>query len=72
LLLALGVWFIVDGVRKSSLKPVNGGMILVILVIVARFFDSDLGLMERGLAFVVIGAGFFLTNLLLHRKWRAQ
>ena len=72
LLSILGIVFIVDGVGKFNLRLVNGGMFLLILVIAARFFDSELGLMERGIAFVVIGAGFILTNLLLHKKWRAR
>jgi len=72
LLAALGVFFIVTGVGKNNLKTLNIGMFLIVFVIVARFFDSGLGLLERGVAFVVIGAGFFLTNLLLYRKWRAK
>jgi len=59
-------------VTGYSLKLVNGGMLLLIFVIIARFFDSDLGLMERGIAFVLIGAGFIVTNLLLYKKWRVR
>ena len=72
LLAALGIWLIFNGVTGYSLKLVNGGMLLLIFVIIARFFDSDLGLMERGIAFVLIGAGFIVTNLLLYKKWRVR
>jgi len=72
LLAALGIWFIVAGVRSSGLKFVNCGMLLIIFVIIILFFDSGLGLMERGIAFVAIGTGFILTNLLLYKKWRAR
>jgi len=49
--------------------PLRGGSLL-------KLFDEskrwvELGLMERGTAFVAIGAGFFCTNFILHKKWRA-
>ncbi|MCL2678176.1 MAG: DUF2157 domain-containing protein [Clostridiales bacterium] len=72
LLVALGVWFIATSVKVTSLKRVNYGMLLLVFVIAARFFDSNLGLLERGIAFIAVGAGFILTNLLLHKKWRAR
>ena len=72
LLVALGVWFMVDGVRKFSIRVVNLGMLILICVIILRFFDSSLGLAERGVAFIITGAGFIGTNILLKRRWRAR
>jgi len=72
LLAAAGVWLIVLGIKNIKMKTVNYGMLLVVFVILARFFDSGLGLMERGVAFVVIGVGFFLTNYLLYKRWRPK
>jgi uncharacterized membrane protein len=72
LLAALGIWLIIDGVGKEKMRVVNYGMLLLISVILARFFDSDLGLAVRGLAFIIIGAGFIAANVLLHRRWKTQ
>jgi uncharacterized membrane protein len=68
LLAVLSIWFIAVGVRNLNIKVVNYGMLLLIFLIAMRFFDSGLGLMERGVAFIVIGLGFILANLLLYRK----
>ncbi|MCL2108796.1 MAG: DUF2157 domain-containing protein [Oscillospiraceae bacterium] len=70
LLLALGVWFIATGAKKYSFRYVNCGMLIIISFIIARFFDIELDLMTRGIVFIIIGAGFMLTNFMLHKKWR--
>ena len=67
-LLALGVGMLMAGVRAQSLARVNGGMLVLASVILCRFFDSDLGFAARGVAFVVLGAGFLAVNLVLMRK----
>jgi len=72
LLLALGIALIAFGGKAYSLKRVNCGMLTVIAVIVARFFDSGLELFGRGIAFVLIGACFIATNFVLHKKWRSK
>jgi hypothetical protein len=71
-LLALGVSEIAAGVRHDSLRRTNAGMALLSALLVARFFDADLGLVLRGVAFIVVGAGFFLTNLFLVRRRRTS
>ena len=71
-LLALALHELVGGFRTRRSGQVNGGMLLLSALIVARFFDSDLDFLLRGLVFILLGIGFFVVNLvLLRRKGRA-
>lgn len=67
-LLAVGVATVVAGVRDKRLGVVNGGMLVLAVLIIARFFDSDLDFLVRGLAFVAVGVGFLVTNLFLLKR----
>jgi uncharacterized membrane protein len=71
-LFALGLVTIIAGIRNSQLGTVNAGMLVLAALIVARFFDSDLGFVIRGLAFILVGIGFFVTNWIITRKINAS
>jgi dipeptide/tripeptide permease len=47
----------------------NGGLLITAGMIVARFFDSDLPFLIRGITFIVLGIGFLATNLVLLRRY---
>lgn len=67
-MLALGLFTIVAGIRGGRLATLNGGMVILTAVLVARFFDSDLGFIARGVAFILIGTGFLAANLVMVKK----
>lgn len=67
-LVVLGVTTVVTGVADNSLARTNAGLAILSVVIVARFFDSDLDFVLRGLAFIALGIGFFAANYLLVRR----
>jgi hypothetical protein len=67
-LFALGLTTTITGIRNGHLGTVNAGMLILAALIVARFFDSDLGFVIRGLAFISVGIGFLLTNWVIIRK----
>ncbi|MCI0693292.1 DUF2157 domain-containing protein [candidate division KSB1 bacterium] len=67
-LFALGLATTISGIRNGHLGTVNAGMLILAALIVARFFDSDLGFVIRGLAFILVGMGFLLTNWIIIRK----
>lgn len=72
-LCALGIGTLVIGLKERKLSVVNTGMAVLSSVIWCRFFDADLGFVQRGVAFIAIGIGFLATNLLmLHWKGDAQ
>lgn len=67
-LFALGLATTIGGIRNGHLGTVNAGMLILAALIVARFFDGDLGFIIRGLAFILVGIGFLLTNWMIIRK----
>ena len=38
------------------------------VLVLARFFDSDFSFVARAIGFIVIGVGFILTNVVLFKK----
>ncbi len=66
--LALGILYIVLGCRSLRLRQMNGGMFLLSLLIVTRFFDDEFGFLARGISFIILGAAFLTANLIIARK----
>jgi len=67
-LLGLSIYLIMLGIRTNKLGTVNTGMLVLAALILARFFDSDMDFLVKGLVFIVLGAGFLLTNVRLVRQ----
>jgi uncharacterized membrane protein len=72
-MLFLGIMYIVMGCRNSKLRQLNGGMAILSLLLVTRFFDADFGYLARGIVFIVLGASFLTVNLVMvHRKRQTE
>ncbi|MFA5272374.1 MAG: DUF2157 domain-containing protein [Candidatus Omnitrophota bacterium] len=69
-LLILSVSHIMLGIRRNSLPMVNIGMLMLAILIIARFFDSEINFIMKGLVFIAIGIGFLVTNVFLVRQKR--
>jgi hypothetical protein len=69
-LLVLSVSQIMLGIRNNSLPTVNMGMLMLSILIIARFFDSEINFIIKGLVFIAIGIGFLVTNVSLVRQKR--
>ncbi|KAA5826189.1 DUF2157 domain-containing protein [Algibacter amylolyticus] len=68
LILALGVIAIKIGADKFHFGVLNYGLLIITALIVCRFFDTDMSFVVRGLLFVSVGVGFFLTNYIMLKK----
>ncbi len=69
LIFALGLVTIKIGTDKFHFGILNYGLLIITALVVCRFFDTDLSYVIRGLLFVSVGLGFFLTNyVMLKRK----
>jgi len=66
--LALGVTTLWAGLSKANLAIANVGMAIIALLIVTRFFDSDLSFVVRGLGFIAVGTVFLIANVVLARR----
>ncbi|MFC1576841.1 DUF2157 domain-containing protein [Candidatus Omnitrophota bacterium] len=67
-LFGLSVSRIVSGIRDSNLGIINTGMLMLAILIIARFFDSDINFIFKGLVFIMVGIGFLATNAALFRR----
>ncbi|MDR0747309.1 MAG: DUF2157 domain-containing protein [Helicobacteraceae bacterium] len=67
-----GVVLLVFGARQNSLVQANQGLILIVILTFIKFFDSDLSLLYKGIAFVLIGIGFFSTNVVIKKLMRER
>jgi uncharacterized membrane protein len=65
-----GVFTIRDGARQNKLSILNYGLLILTLLIVCRFFDTDMSFVARGLLFIAVGVGFFVANLRVLRNRR--
>ncbi|MEN3369866.1 MAG: hypothetical protein V7609_2009 [Verrucomicrobiota bacterium] len=66
--LGLGVFTLVRGVRAGRIFEANLGMLIVAALALARFFDSDFEFLVRGIAFIAVGLGFLVTNLVVFKR----
>jgi uncharacterized membrane protein len=70
LLFVVGLATLAEGVGRQSLGTVNLGMAVVAMLVIVRFFDSEVGFILKGIAFIVVGIGFLAANVLLSRRLR--
>ncbi|WP_435623525.1 DUF2157 domain-containing protein [Flagellimonas sp.] len=70
--LALGLLTIREGAKQNHLGILNFGLVIITVLIACRFFDTDLSFVARGILFVSVGAGFFLTNYWMLQKRKNQ
>lgn len=66
--LALGIFTLVRGVRAGRVYEANLGMLIIAALALARFFDSEFEFVVRGIAFIAIGMGFLVTNLVVFKR----
>jgi uncharacterized membrane protein len=67
-LFCLSMGTIILGLRKNSLSAVNGGMLILAILVISRFFDSDINFVIKGMIFIIVGIGFLAANVMLMRR----
>lgn len=72
LILALGIITIKIGTDKFHFGILNYGLLIITTLIVCRFFDTNMSFVVRGLLFVSVGVGFFLTNYMMLKKQKSR
>ena len=72
LLAILGITAIKIGADKFHFGILNYGMLILATLITCRFFDTNISYVIRGLLFVVIGVGFFITNYIMLKKQKSK
>jgi hypothetical protein len=72
ILLVLGVFAIKIGANTFRFSILNYGLLIIAITIVCRFFDTDMSFVLRGILFVLVGLGFFLTNYIMLKKQKIK
>ena len=67
-LLVAGLWLLVSGIRINKQGQMNVGLLAITALLVARFFDSDLDFLLRGLLFIALGIAFLVANIVMLRR----
>ena len=68
LVFVLGITAIKIGADKFNFGVLNYGLLIVSILIICRFFDTNVSFVIRGLSFVIVGAGFFMTNYMMLKR----
>lgn len=66
--LAIGIHYVRKGATLNHLGILNFGLLVIVLLALLRFFDSDIPFIGRGIIFMAAGAGFFVSNYLIIKK----
>lgn len=68
LILSIGIVNIRRGAKLDHLGILNYGLLMISALVLVRFFDTNLSYVLRGIIFVGVGIGFFLTNFFMLKK----
>jgi len=71
-LAALAAAAIVEGIRAARFGATNYGLCVAVALAGARFFDSDLSFLARGLLFISAGAGVVAANWVVASRRRGE
>jgi hypothetical protein len=66
--LGLGLYYIWLGTQRNHLLILNFGLIMLSLLIICRFFDTEISFAIRGLLFLLMGGMFFAANIYLLKR----
>lgn len=71
-LAGLGLATLAEGLIRRTMLLVNAGILILISIILGKFFCSDLSFTTKGVAFIVSGSLFFLVNSYVGRYLRKE
>lgn len=71
-LLAVAVMTTLRGARQDSMWGLNFGLMILALLILCRFLDTNMTFVVRGILFLCVGLSFFGANYWVLRKRKVQ
>lgn len=70
--LAMGVITIRQGVKQNHLGILNYGFMIVMALVVVKFFDQNLPFVLKGSLFILAGIGFVAANIIMVKKRKSH
>ncbi|MEJ7647139.1 MAG: DUF2157 domain-containing protein [Chryseolinea sp.] len=71
-ILLFAIHTIRSGARQDHLGILNYGLLIIAVLIICRFVDTNFSFVVRGLLFISVGAGFFAANYYLVKRRKGQ
>ncbi len=71
-LLIMGIVLMINSAKDREILGFNAGMIQVFILFMVRFFDSDVSILIRAGAFIILGLAFIGANIFIGRKFRNE
>lgn len=69
---ALGTLMLVKGFKLENIPRMNWGMIIIALLILMRFFDSNIDFIVKGGVFIIVGISILIFNIFLAKKIKSN
>ena len=66
--LGVGLFSVKKGIENRQLGVMNLGISIVSLLIICRFFDTDIPFVVKGVLFLLVGISFFVANYYMAKK----
>lgn len=70
LVLAVAISTMKRGLALNHLGILNFGLLIITVLAICRFFDTNISFVLRGFMFLAVGAGFFIANTRLLKRRR--
>lgn len=67
-ILSIGILIVTDGAKKDHLGRLNFGLLIISVLILCRFLDTEMSFVLRGIIFVGLGISFFAANYFMLQK----
>lgn len=72
LVLFMGLSEMRRGNKLNNLGILNYGLIIITILVICRFFDTEFSFVVRGTLFILVGLGFFGANYLMLKKRKSN
>ncbi len=72
LLLAMGILYLLQGIKENKLFPINLGFIYICIVAVYFVWGIELSTLTQGIVLIVLGLGLLALNLELTKKVKSN
>ena len=67
-----GIFYLREGLLRRSILLFNGGAVMIVVLVMCRFFDADIGLLYRACGLILLGSGFIAANIFYIRRHREE
>ena len=72
LVLSIAVITTWRGAERDNIVLLNYGLLIMAILIICRFFDTDMSFVVRGILFMALGLSFFVANYWVLKKRKLQ